>query len=241
MKEFQLRIFSIFRNEGILTYQKLTLTSPTSGGRSVGIARSRTQAMEFSLVLVFNIFRNEGISTRSIHHISQWRNFNQEYSTYFSMKEFQPRVFNIFRNEGISTKSIQHISQWRNFNQEYPIYLLQRLKQLTETNMRTVSWHYSRMYISWNAFFPASRTQINCHVYISEIWMCKSKSKKENPTITLQCWKFISRFQSIQAVRCGHQCKAKVTADSYIHKIKLVGQHSVLTSNNKFHWNPSNS
>jgi hypothetical protein len=32
--------------------QKLTLTSPTSRGRSVGIVRSRTQATEFSLVLI---------------------------------------------------------------------------------------------------------------------------------------------------------------------------------------------
>jgi hypothetical protein len=31
--------------------QKLALTSPTSGGRSVGIVRSRAQATEFSLVL----------------------------------------------------------------------------------------------------------------------------------------------------------------------------------------------
>jgi hypothetical protein len=32
--------------------QKLAITSPTSGGRSVGIVRSRTQTMEFTLVLV---------------------------------------------------------------------------------------------------------------------------------------------------------------------------------------------
>ena len=32
--------------------QKLALTSPTGGGRSVGIVRSRAEAMEFSLVLV---------------------------------------------------------------------------------------------------------------------------------------------------------------------------------------------
>ena len=32
--------------------QKLALTSPTGGGRSVGMVRSRTKAMEFSLVLV---------------------------------------------------------------------------------------------------------------------------------------------------------------------------------------------
>jgi hypothetical protein len=30
--------------------KKLALTSPTGGGRSVGIVRSRTKAMEFSLV-----------------------------------------------------------------------------------------------------------------------------------------------------------------------------------------------
>jgi hypothetical protein len=30
--------------------QKLALTSPTSGGRSVGVVRSRTQATELSLV-----------------------------------------------------------------------------------------------------------------------------------------------------------------------------------------------
>jgi hypothetical protein len=31
--------------------KKLAITSPTRGGRSVGIVRSRTQTMEFSLVL----------------------------------------------------------------------------------------------------------------------------------------------------------------------------------------------
>jgi len=31
--------------------QKFALTSPTGGGRSVGIVRSRTKAMEFTLVL----------------------------------------------------------------------------------------------------------------------------------------------------------------------------------------------
>jgi hypothetical protein len=30
--------------------KKSAITSPTSGGRSVGIVRSRTQTMEFSLV-----------------------------------------------------------------------------------------------------------------------------------------------------------------------------------------------
>jgi hypothetical protein len=39
--------------------QKLALTSPTSGGLSVGIVRSRTKATEFSLV--FLIFVRDGV------------------------------------------------------------------------------------------------------------------------------------------------------------------------------------
>jgi len=38
--------------------QKLALTSPTGGGRSVGIVRSRTKATEFSLVLVKQWWNN---------------------------------------------------------------------------------------------------------------------------------------------------------------------------------------
>jgi hypothetical protein len=37
---------------GTLYPQKLALTSPTSGGRSVGIVRSRTLAKKFSLMTV---------------------------------------------------------------------------------------------------------------------------------------------------------------------------------------------
>jgi hypothetical protein len=33
---------------GTLCPQKLAITTPTSGGRSVGLVRSRTQTMEFS-------------------------------------------------------------------------------------------------------------------------------------------------------------------------------------------------
>jgi hypothetical protein len=35
--------------------QKLTLTSPTSGGRSVGIVRSRTQATECIIIIIIII------------------------------------------------------------------------------------------------------------------------------------------------------------------------------------------
>jgi hypothetical protein len=38
------------RPRGTLYPQKLALTSPTSGGRSVGIVRSRTQITEFSFL-----------------------------------------------------------------------------------------------------------------------------------------------------------------------------------------------
>jgi hypothetical protein len=35
--------------------KKLAITSPTSGGRSVGVVRSRTQAMEFFLIYLVKI------------------------------------------------------------------------------------------------------------------------------------------------------------------------------------------
>jgi hypothetical protein len=38
---------------GTFYWQKLVLTSPIGGGRSVGIVRSQTQAMELSLVFSF--------------------------------------------------------------------------------------------------------------------------------------------------------------------------------------------
>ena len=37
--------------------QKLALTSPTGGGRSVGMVRSRTEATEFSQTVVKIVFR----------------------------------------------------------------------------------------------------------------------------------------------------------------------------------------
>jgi len=37
--------------------QKLTLTSPTGGGRSVGIVRSRTKATEFSFSFTWSLSR----------------------------------------------------------------------------------------------------------------------------------------------------------------------------------------
>jgi hypothetical protein len=45
--------------------QKLALTSPTGGGRSVGIVRSRTKAMEFSFLIVW--LSDEGYNTQRKH------------------------------------------------------------------------------------------------------------------------------------------------------------------------------
>ena len=53
--------------------QKLALTSPTGGGRSVGIVRSRTKATEFSLYKIQSILEYGAevwqISTREINKI----------------------------------------------------------------------------------------------------------------------------------------------------------------------------
>jgi hypothetical protein len=48
---------------GPLYPQTLALTSPTSGGRSVGIVRSLTQAMEFSLLLVRLVYQQDQLSS----------------------------------------------------------------------------------------------------------------------------------------------------------------------------------
>ena len=42
--------------------QKLALTSPTGGGRSVGIVRSRTKAMEFSSIVYATSFNDKRLS-----------------------------------------------------------------------------------------------------------------------------------------------------------------------------------
>jgi hypothetical protein len=50
-REYSLRDPSLW-SRGTFYPQKFTLTSPTSGGRSVGIVRSRTQKTEFLLLLI---------------------------------------------------------------------------------------------------------------------------------------------------------------------------------------------
>jgi hypothetical protein len=47
--------------------KKLAITSPTSGGRSVGVVRSRTQTMEF--VFIFLIQKCECIQTTVVKNV----------------------------------------------------------------------------------------------------------------------------------------------------------------------------
>jgi hypothetical protein len=67
---------------GIRHADHVAITSSTSGGRSVGIVRSRTQTMEFSFSLVINVRRNMSrrarnktvcIPSKSAFHSPAWR------------------------------------------------------------------------------------------------------------------------------------------------------------------------
>jgi len=49
--------------------QKLALTSPTGGGRSVGIVRSRTKATEFSLVLAHFVKHIDHLFKSNSHNL----------------------------------------------------------------------------------------------------------------------------------------------------------------------------
>ena len=51
--------------------QKLALTLPTGGGRSVGIVSSRTKATEFSLVLVWLVYTGMAIVCEWCGHPGQ--------------------------------------------------------------------------------------------------------------------------------------------------------------------------
>jgi hypothetical protein len=57
--------------------QKLTLTSPTGGGRSVGIVRWRTKATEFSLVFVdiYNGPTNALVCNKTLIQMSNTKTF----------------------------------------------------------------------------------------------------------------------------------------------------------------------
>jgi len=46
--------------------QKLALTSPTGGGRSVGIVRSRTKATEFSFSLVYIVLNDRLLMSKEV-------------------------------------------------------------------------------------------------------------------------------------------------------------------------------
>jgi hypothetical protein len=57
---------------GTINQQKLALTSPTSGGRSVGIVRSRTQTTEFVCCLFLSNYE-ESITRKMV---DTWENWN---------------------------------------------------------------------------------------------------------------------------------------------------------------------
>ena len=52
--------------------QKLALTSPTGGGRSIGIVRVRTKATEFSLYIYIYIYTEPYLILHSIPDQSMW-------------------------------------------------------------------------------------------------------------------------------------------------------------------------
>jgi hypothetical protein len=73
--------------------KKLTITSPTSGGRSVGIVRSRTQTMEISFFLSADFFFNcwylEIPSDNRIRHIPRCVQYHAQG---FGLERLQLRV-----------------------------------------------------------------------------------------------------------------------------------------------------
>jgi hypothetical protein len=73
------RRYPLLWPRGFLYPQKLTLTSPTSGRRSVGIVRSRTEATEFSLVFIvqwnihkFNWTLPDGRTRNQLWYVFMW-------------------------------------------------------------------------------------------------------------------------------------------------------------------------
>ena len=68
--------------------QKLALTSPTGGGRSVGIVRLRTKATEFSLVLVYWRLPVKNRSRFHLNITSQRREELDGNGTYFKLVNY---------------------------------------------------------------------------------------------------------------------------------------------------------
>jgi hypothetical protein len=75
------------RPHGTLYPKKLALTSPTSGGRSVGIVRSRTQATEFSLALVLS-YQTDHCHFFIYTKISHSKGFLLKFRIYISFHKF---------------------------------------------------------------------------------------------------------------------------------------------------------
>jgi hypothetical protein len=77
--------------------KKLAITSPTSGGRSVGMVRSRTQTMEFSFVYPLSWFLNDlsetGLSPSSVKCLfDRVRSTALTFSSDTTLQVFYPKM-----------------------------------------------------------------------------------------------------------------------------------------------------
>jgi hypothetical protein len=94
---------------GTLYPQKLAMTSPTSGGRSVGIVRSRTQTMEFVLVFDETLFHTHtcGLNFGKLTEEFMWqKRFTNIFLYYKAVIKFHDINTNDFESLGFLTLSI---------------------------------------------------------------------------------------------------------------------------------------
>jgi hypothetical protein len=92
-------------SRGTLYLQKLALTSPTSGGRSVGIVHSRTNAMEFFFVMKLKLSESTWLTQGYIEFLIKLRMSNSQNSCVLLLHqicELPSRARICFQNETIS-------------------------------------------------------------------------------------------------------------------------------------------
>ena len=72
--------------------QKLALTSPTGGGRSVGIVRVRTKATEFSLVCVYT--KTVDVSVCSVTFVFSLAIVHAQFALKTFQRSVKPSIYN---------------------------------------------------------------------------------------------------------------------------------------------------